>query len=97
VAAQLFNLHAEYLLRIADRFVVDAAAGAYAVQNQPVDSRADLPSAIDQRLDWGLGFGVRFPQPVLWRVSYRGVAERPLPDGAFEYHGGWSLSLAYSW
>jgi len=97
VAAQLFNLHATYLLRIAERFEFDAAAGAYAVQNRPVDSQADLPVALDHRLDWQLGLGIKLPSPLLWRISYRGIAERPLPNGVFQYRGRWNLSLAYSW
>ncbi|TVQ38433.1 MAG: hypothetical protein EA384_09455 [Spirochaetaceae bacterium] len=95
-AEQLLNLRAEYLVRIADRVVLDAAVGCYTVQNRPVESLSELSRALDQRLEWGLGFGIRAPSPLLWRVSHLGTAERPLTDGEFAYRGVWKLSLEFS-
>ncbi len=97
VLVQLLNLRAEYLLCIADRFVFDVAAGAYTVQNRAVDSPAELPRSLDHRFDWELGAGLRLPSPLLWRLAYRGIDERPLPDGGFRYRGAWSVSVEYSW
>ena len=96
-AEQLLNLRAEYLLRIADRVVFDAGLGAYTVQNRPVDSLSALSEALDHRLEGQIGIGVRAPSPLLWRIGYRGTAERPLPDGSFDYRGIWNLSLEYSY
>lgn len=93
---QLLNARLEYLLRISDLFVFDAGAGASTVQNRPVESLPDLSQALDQRLEWNVGVGVRVPSPVLWRVSHTGIGERALPDGAFAYRGFWSLSIEYS-
>lgn len=93
---QALNLRAEYLLRIADRVVIDAGLGAYTVQNRPVASLGELSDALDRRLEWQLGTGVRIPSPLLWRVGYRGLAERALPDGGFAYRGIWNVSIEYS-
>ena len=78
---QVLNLRAEYLLRIADLFVIDVAGGSHTVQNGPVDRVRELSGALDHRLEWELGLGLRAPSPLLWRVGYRGIADRPLPDG----------------
>lgn len=96
-AEQIFNLSAEYLLRIADRVVVDAGAGSYTVQNKPVDSLSHLSGALDHRLEWGVGVGLRAPSPLLWRVGYRGIGERALPDGNRTYRDLWNLSLELSY
>ncbi|MDA3951865.1 MAG: hypothetical protein PF508_21840, partial [Spirochaeta sp.] len=94
---QVLNLRAEYLLRIADLFVVDAAGGSHTVQNRPVERVRDLSGALDHRLEWEVGVGLRAPSPLLWRVGYRGIGDRPLPDGDRTYHGIWSLTLEFSY
>jgi len=109
-AEQLFNLRGEYLLRVADRFVVDLAGGSYTVQNAPVSSLGDLSDAIDHRWEWEAGVGVRAPSPLLWRLGYRGTAERPLSEidagtagagtggpGAWRYRGTWRVSVEFSY
>lgn len=93
---QVLNLRAEYLLRISDWVVLDAGVGAYTVQNRPVDTISDLRNALDHRLEWQVGTAVRLPSPFLWRIGHRGVAERPLPDGSFDYRGIWNVSIEYS-
>lgn len=93
---QLLNLRVEYMLRIADRVVLDAGLGAYTLQNQPVESLPQLSGALDQRLEWQAGVGLRLPSALLWRIAHRGIAERPLPDGDLGYRGLWNLSLEYS-
>ncbi len=94
---QVLNLRAEYLVRIGDRFVVDAGAGSYTVQNRPVESLRDLSDALDHRLQWELGLGVRGPSPLLWRIGYRGIGERPLGEGEFSYGGTWTMTVEYSY
>ncbi|MFP4151711.1 MAG: alpha/beta hydrolase [Alkalispirochaeta sp.] len=104
-AEQLFNLRGEYLLRIADRFVIDLAGGSYTVQHAPVPSPEDLPDALDHRWEWEAGVGVRAPSPLLWRLGYRGTAERPLSENYFgtagspgavdDYSGAWRLRGAW--
>ncbi|NBC29800.1 MAG: hypothetical protein GVY29_07395, partial [Spirochaetes bacterium] len=94
---QILNLEVEYLLRIADRVVVDAGAGTYTVQNRPVEALSELSGALDHRLEWGIGAGLRAPSPVLWRVGYRGIGARALPDGKRSYRGLWNLMLEYSY
>ncbi|MFW5828268.1 MAG: hypothetical protein ACOCU4_09250 [Alkalispirochaeta sp.] len=94
---QLLNLELEYLLRIADWVVVDAGAGSYTVQNRPVDTLSQLSSAVDHRLEWRLGAGLRAPSPLLWRVGYRGIGERALPDGDRSYRDLWTLTLEFSY
>ncbi|MFP4206950.1 MAG: hypothetical protein ACLFSP_12635 [Spirochaetaceae bacterium] len=96
-AGQLLNLSAEFLLRIADRVVLDASAGAYTVQNRPVDSLSELSDALDHRLEWGVGVGLRAPSPLLWRAGYRGIGERALPDGTRTYRDLWNLTLEFSY
>jgi predicted esterase len=107
------NLEAEYLLRIGDRFVFDASAGSSTVQSRPddpdetPDSSAPIaPGAtwapgdaaiLDHRLEWELGVGVRAPSPFLWRIGYRGRAERPLDGGSRETTGFWLASIEYSY
>lgn len=93
---QLFNLRAEYLVRIADLFVIDAGIGSYTVQNRAVDSTSALSEALDHRIEWQLGVGLRAPSPVLWRIGHRGTRERALPDGDPDYRGVWTLTLEYS-
>lgn len=94
---QLLNLEAEYLLRIADWVVLDATAGSYTVQNRPVEGLAELSGALDHRLEWSTGIGVRAPSPLLWRVGYRGIGERALPDGERSYRDLWTLTLEFSY
>jgi dienelactone hydrolase len=94
---QLLNLQAEYLLRIADWVVLDATAGSYAVQNRPVDSLSELSGALDHRLEWSVGGGFRAPSPLLWRIGYRGIGERALPDGERSYRDLWTLTLEFSY
>jgi len=94
---QLLNLEVEYLLRIADRVVVDVGAGTYTVQNRPVEALSELSGALDHRLEWSVGAGLRAPSPLLWRVGYRGIGERALPDGERSYRGLWNLTLEYSY
>jgi len=94
---QLFNLRAEYLLRIGDLFVVDLSAGSYTVQNHPVAAAADLSDALDHRLEWHARVGLRAPSPFLWRVGYQGTREQPLPDGDPSLRGTWTVSLEYSY
>lgn len=95
--AQLLNLEVEYLLRIADWVVVDATAGSYTVQNRPVEALSELSGALDHRLEWSLGAGFRAPSPLLWRLGYRGIGERALPDGERSYRGLWNLTLEFSY
>jgi pimeloyl-ACP methyl ester carboxylesterase len=95
--AQLLNLQVEYLLRITDRVVLDAGAGSYTVQNRPVKALAELSGALDHRLEWSIGAGLRAPSPLLWRVGYRGIGERALPDGERTYRGLWNLTLEFSY
>ncbi len=94
---QLLNLQVEYLLRIADRVVLDAGAGSYTVQNRPVETLSELSEASDHRLEWSLGAALRMPSPLLWRVGYRGIGERALPDGERTYRGLWNLTLEFSY
>ncbi|MFP4375255.1 MAG: hypothetical protein ACLFPO_13060, partial [Spirochaetaceae bacterium] len=94
---QLLNLQVEYLLRIADRVVVDAGAGSYTVQNRPIEELSELSGALDHRLEWSVGAGLRAPSPLLWRASYRGIGERALPDGTRSYRGLWNLTLEFSY
>ncbi len=94
---QVLNLRAEYLLRIGDRFVVDAGAGTYTVQNRPVESLRDLSEALDHRLQWELGLGVRGPSPLLWRIGYRGIGERPIGGSDYSYGGTWTMTVEYSY
>lgn len=96
LAPHVFNLRAEYLLRLAEFVVIDIGAGSYTQQNRPVSGADALTEALDHRLEWELGFGVRAPAPFLWRVGHRGTAERPLPDGEFAYRPSWNLMLEYS-
>ncbi len=96
VPEHVFNLRAQYLLRLAEFVVIDTGVGSYTVQNRSVSNTGELLDAIDHRLEWELGFGVRAPAPFLWRVSHRGTAERALPDGSFEYRPAWRLTLEYS-
>jgi pimeloyl-ACP methyl ester carboxylesterase len=96
-AEQLFNIRGEYLLRIADLFVIDLGAGSYTVQNSSVEDLKDLSDALDHRLEWTAGLGLRMPSPFLWRVGYRGTSERPLPDGDPALRGTWTVSLEYSY
>ncbi len=93
---QLLNVRLEYVLRISDLFVVETGLGASTLQNRPAASLSDLGHALDQRLEWEVGVGLRMPSPVLWRVGHRGIGERELPDGTFGYRGLWSLSIEYS-
>jgi len=95
--AQVFNLRADSLLRIADRFVLDASLASYTVQNAPVDTLADLSGALDHRVQWEAGLGVRAPSPLLWRVGYRGRRTRALPDGDPHTRGVWVASVEYSY
>ncbi|MEX2443169.1 MAG: hypothetical protein WD492_06180 [Alkalispirochaeta sp.] len=95
--AQLFNLELEYLLRIVDWVVLDAGAGSYTVQNRPVDALSQLSGALDHRLEWSVGAGLRAPSPLLWRVGYRGIGERALPDGDRSYRDLWTLTLEFSY
>ncbi len=95
--AQLLNLQVEYLLRVADRVVVDAGAGSYTVQNRPVEALSELSEALDHRLEWSVGAGLRAPSPLLWRVGYRGIGERTLPEGERSYRGLWNLTLEFSY
>ncbi len=94
---QILNLQAEYLLRIADRVVVDAGAGSYTVQNRPVKALSELSRASDHRLEWSVGAGLRLPSPFLWRVGYRGIGERALPDGKRSYRDLWNLTVEFSY
>jgi hypothetical protein len=100
---QLFNLRGEYLFRVADRFVIDLAGGSYTVQNTPVSSLADLPDALDHRWEWEAGVGIRAPSPLLWRLGYRGTAERPLSEtyddrsSAWRLRGAWRFSVEFSY
>jgi len=94
---QLLNLQVEYLLRIADRVVLDAGVGSYTVQNRPVETLSELSGASDHRLEWSIGAGLRAPSPLLWRVGYRGIGERALPDGARSYRGLWNLTVEFSY
>lgn len=107
------NLEAEYLLRIGDRFAIDATAGSSTVQNRPADPDDTIdslsappsstswspgdPAILDHRLEWEVGVGVRAPSPFLWRIGYRGRAERPLEGGSRETTGFWLASIEYSY
>ena len=93
---QVLNLRLEYLLRIADSVVVDVSGGSYTVQNRPVERVADRADALDHRIEWGVGLGIRAPSPLLWRVGHQGIAERPVGDGSFGYRGVWSVAVEYS-
>ncbi len=94
-AEQFFNIRGEYLLRIADLFVVDVGAGSYTIQNRSVEGLSELSDALDHRLEWTAGVGFRMPSPLLWRVGYRGTSERPLPDGDQTLRGTLTVSLEY--
>ncbi len=96
LAPHVFNLRAHYLLRLAEFVVIDLGAGSYTLQNRSVSDAGALTEALDHRLEWELGFGVRAPAPFLWRVGHRGTAERALPDGEFAYRPSWNLMLEYS-
>lgn len=96
-AEQVFNLRAEYLLRIADLFAVDVAGGSHTVQNRAVEQVRELSGALDHRLEWEVGVGLRAPSPLLWRVGYRGIGDRPLPKGDRTHRGIWSLTLEFSY
>jgi hypothetical protein len=48
-------------------------------------------------MEWSIGAGLRAPSPLLWRVGYRGIGERALPDGERTYRGLWNLTLEFSY
>ncbi len=91
-----FNLRARYLLRLGGRVVLDAAAGAYTLPNGPPLAETVRVDAVDHRLEWELGLGLRGPAPFLWRIAHQISAARSLPDGVFERRSTWRLSLEYS-
>ena len=96
IPEEVFNLRANYLLRLGARVVFDAAAGAYTLPNRPAPAETDESPAVDHRLEWEAGLGLRGPDPFLWRIAYRGSAARALPDGAIHHASTWRLSLEYS-
>lgn len=96
-ALQLANLRAEYTLRIADNWVVDAALAAETVRNTIVDTPAEVPGGLDHRLEWELGLAYRSPSPLLWRVGYRGRRERDLGGGDPAVRGFWHAGVSFSY
>ncbi|MFO8173659.1 MAG: hypothetical protein R6T96_05195, partial [Longimicrobiales bacterium] len=63
----------------------------------PVEALSELSEALDHRLEWSVGAGLRAPSPLLWRVGYRGIGERTLPEGERSYRGLWNLTLEFSY
>ena len=70
--------------------------GSFTLPNRPALAEADGSPAVDHRLEWEAGLGLRVPNPFLWRIAYRGSAARALPDGAFDHTSTWRLSVEYS-
>ena len=94
--AEFLNLRAHYLLRLGGRVVIDAAAGSFTLPNRAALAESDGSLPVDHRIEWEAGFGLRVPDPFLWRIAYRGTAARSLPDDAFDHTTTWRLSVEYS-
>lgn len=94
---QFANLRAEYLLRIGDRFVVDAAGGVSTIQNESVGTLDELAGRLDQRVEAEVGVGLRAPSPLLWRVGYRWRSERTLPAGSWTGRGVGTVGVEFSY